>query len=134
MGLWRSHLVKIEGAAGYSAAPAQPSAERHTNAAEIDAHLLVALDIHERVVKKRAYSLLRTIPLWSGATLIAPPVSLALGGLTLTTTFTLSAQQGRQSWRRSSAQSETGASVAGVGLGSLSTDTGAYLHSARAAS
>ena len=49
---------------------------------------------------RRAYSLLRRIPLWSGATLIAPPVSLAFGGLTLTTTLTLSAEceNSRQGW------------------------------------
>ena len=68
--------------------------------------------------EEAAHSLLRTIPLWSGATLIAPPVSLALGGLTLTTTLTLSASHSSQSEQTPPFEGRS-ACVAGDGLGSL---------------
>ena len=79
----------------------------------------------------RTHSLDRTMPLWSGETLMAPPVSLALGGLTLTTTFTLSAHQ--SIWDCETHPSLPGKhAIAGVVPGNLPLQAEPHLRSVRA--
>lgn len=79
----------------------------------------------------RTHSLDRTMPLWSGETLMAPPVSLALGGLTRTTTFTLSAHQ--NIWDCEAHSRLPGKhAIAGVVPGNLPLQAEPHLRSVRA--